>query len=1108
MLAPPLVALLAMINFYLSPDNSTVVDATWYLENNSDVKAADIDPVTHYYQYGQFEGRYPRSLLAKTLEGKLWGGFTNSGLRELNKIVESPLSDSAEVTYAALAICRWHASRQEWFNAAAYIGHFANSPNFLKREGIFFLCAEIMYHIKSTAGLKKLVKLHTNEFADSNDFRLVASIYHHTLYPGQADDDLIKLDWINKVFKASSLVSISKKLGSADLTIDNLKIEKETILEKKQPLISILMPAFNAAKHIETAMQSVLAQTWCNIELIVVDDCSTDETIDIVSCIAASDARVKLIRQAVRQGAYAARNIALIQADGLFITNHDSDDWSHPQRLEVMVNSLTDNPGTVAVIADWVRTDPDLHFQRSRIDAGLIQPSVATIMFKKTVYEFLGGWDRVKVAADSEYLQRIVACFGGEAVQRVLPGTPLVFARHTPGSLTNSPATHLNTEYFGVRQLYQQMSQTWHEMAKKNNGLFMDPTITKRRFPAPFSNLHGEVSRLYDIALIADLSDISISAEPTKNLVKLLMSQGQKIGLFHWPDFELPKLSETSVHYLQLAVEHCLDIIAPDQNIQATTLLFLGAHLLKNPVDIIPKIHFQKSKIATAEYLINKYQDLDFSADPELRSSIEQSGFFSPDWYLCNNHDVKESNLDPLTHYLQFGSKEGREPGPDFNAAYYAMQYPQILNNGWPPLLHFSKIGRDACFSAGHPHLPGKIAPRKGKPTVLVCAHAAGTQLFGAERSLLDVLDSFFQLEINVLVSVPSLQNMTYISELQKRSLEVIPVFFSNWISKQSPNPWAIAKLMEAMQIYDIDFVHVNTIMQREPLLAAKQLGIPSVVHIHESPAHDNDLCISIGLSAENITDELLVAADNIFVNSEFTAHSFSRSNSPHIISNTFDENLFDIPNIVDEEKIYFSLISSNLPKKGITDIINIAKILESSTPQAKLLIIGPNNNFVAAAKSASGLPSNIEFIDYLSSPEAALKHTNVVLNLSHCQETFGRTVLEGMAASRPVIAYNWGALPEIIKNDYCGFLVRPLDINAVADKINWICNNPDSIDSFGKAGQLIAMERFSKNIMTQQLNEAYRNIFISSNIIKQWPGGTPKKQGQRNGTKKKSKRL
>lgn len=99
-------------------------------------------------------------------------------------------------------------------------------------------------------------------------------------------------------------------------------------------LISIIMPTYNSEAFVRETIESVIAQTYPNWELLVVDDCSSDGTCDLVGSYSRSDKRVRLFRQKTNQGPAAARNRALHESKGRFVAYFDSDDLWSPEKLE------------------------------------------------------------------------------------------------------------------------------------------------------------------------------------------------------------------------------------------------------------------------------------------------------------------------------------------------------------------------------------------------------------------------------------------------------------------------------------------------------------------------------------------------------------------------------------------------------------------------------------------------------------------------------------------------------------------------------------------------------------------------------------------------------
>lgn len=105
-------------------------------------------------------------------------------------------------------------------------------------------------------------------------------------------------------------------------------------------IISIITPAFNSEKYISETIESIQAQTYANWELLITDDCSTDQTIRIVKTFQENDSRIRLYKLEKNQGAGVARNNSIIKATGRYIAFCDSDDQWKPSKLEKQVQFM------------------------------------------------------------------------------------------------------------------------------------------------------------------------------------------------------------------------------------------------------------------------------------------------------------------------------------------------------------------------------------------------------------------------------------------------------------------------------------------------------------------------------------------------------------------------------------------------------------------------------------------------------------------------------------------------------------------------------------------------------------------------------------------------
>jgi glycosyltransferase involved in cell wall biosynthesis len=119
-----------------------------------------------------------------------------------------------------------------------------------------------------------------------------------------------------------------------------------------QPLVSVILPVYNGEASIGETLESALSQTYRNLEIIVIDDGSTDRTLAIVEARAARDARVKIIRQA-NGGVARARNQALQAARGEFVAPLDADDLWDPAKIELQVARMLEAGNETGLVYCW-----------------------------------------------------------------------------------------------------------------------------------------------------------------------------------------------------------------------------------------------------------------------------------------------------------------------------------------------------------------------------------------------------------------------------------------------------------------------------------------------------------------------------------------------------------------------------------------------------------------------------------------------------------------------------------------------------------------------------------------------------------------------------------
>src|SRR5690625_621244 len=108
--------------------------------------------------------------------------------------------------------------------------------------------------------------------------------------------------------------------------------------------ISVIIPVYNTDEFLEQCINSVLNQTYQNVEIVIVNDNSDDESKDIIDNMVQEDNRIKAYHLQVREGAGNARNVSITKSTGDYIYFLDSDDYLPPTTLELLIKNIGDHP--------------------------------------------------------------------------------------------------------------------------------------------------------------------------------------------------------------------------------------------------------------------------------------------------------------------------------------------------------------------------------------------------------------------------------------------------------------------------------------------------------------------------------------------------------------------------------------------------------------------------------------------------------------------------------------------------------------------------------------------------------------------------------------------
>ena len=205
--------------------------------------------------------------------------------------------------------------------------------------------------------------------------------------------------------------------------------------------ITVLMPVFNAEKFIKEAIDSVLTQTFTDFELLIINDGSTDSTVQIINSF--SDSRIKLIHQK-NGGVSEALNTGLLAATGKYIARFDADDVCYPERLKLQYDFMIAHPDYILVGSDanYITEEGEFIFTYKNIGhsnedikskISIYCPFVhSTVFYKKEIILKLGGYNKNAHSFEDYFLWKNLINFGKVYNFE----KPLIKVRFNPASVT------------------------------------------------------------------------------------------------------------------------------------------------------------------------------------------------------------------------------------------------------------------------------------------------------------------------------------------------------------------------------------------------------------------------------------------------------------------------------------------------------------------------------------------------------------------------------------------------------------------------------------------------------------------------------------------------
>ena len=508
--------------------------------------------------------------------------------------------------------------------------------------------------------------------------------------------------------------------------------------------ISVILPVYNVEKYLAECLDSIINQTLKEIEIICVNDGSTDNSLAILKEYASKDKRIKIIDISNRGCGY-ARKIALKEVKGEYVLLCDSDDkYSSNESFVEMYEKIVTSRADLLLFDYYFITDKEEYikypvpekeiFNYKDFDNFYFVPVAPWMkLYKKSFLDKYQDWyfpeENVKSGDTPLHFQVIIRADSISYLNK-----PLYVHYKRKNSLQTSKITEKTLQDYckhvqAINKLIKEecivekikkyiikfffASFSWRlESYIKNNGQLIqeDETskvikdtclqISKTVFNIDLSeylccSYYKEVLFFYKIALRVPINKhieylnkkfIKSKIVGLKNLNKQLKTKNEQLQ-------QMNEQIKNKNEQLQQKNEQLKnqDVVINQKNNEIQNL-----HTQTNLQDqIIKRLQNSWSYRIGRLFTYPLSIPLEFYRYIRDYNLIKKSDLFDSEYYLSQNEDVKNAKMDPIKHYLKFGWKEGRNPSAKFNGNEYLNKRPDVRVAGICPLVHYIRFGKE-----------------------------------------------------------------------------------------------------------------------------------------------------------------------------------------------------------------------------------------------------------------------------------------------------------------------------------------------------------------------------------------------------------------------------
>lgn len=539
------------------------------------------------------------------LDQKLWGGFSQSARLELEAIQQDSGSAQVEINRSARALARWHFTARDYKRTLDSIETMRGLDTVSERErGL--VKAYCLDQLGQPDDALTILRQSLIIFPDNSNLCLsMANFQGGFCAGGKGRRDESGLDWVNKIYSEAGLTPLSfdasaKSVGPASLTVGHAG--KPSHGNWDDPLVSVIVTVGPQHDGFDITVPNLLGQTWRNLEILIVDYSCNKDLKQVISALAETDSRVKIVPADLLRLNYEALNLGLRHALGCYVTTFCADEFAHPEKIAKQLHELQ-RPGCQAVLTCQALLSKDMRFIAGwHPEFSFIPVQTSSLMLSTDTLKELGGWDAVETDPDPFLLWRLKKTVGSASVHVACNRVPLSISIAAP---SRQLPTHLSFPYGRQRDLHKKAVRMMQRQVEQDESIDLVGEPCERVLAPP--KMQSEVHSTFDMVFTGDFADGSIGLSVLMGQLAQMDLEGRTIGIFNWPDYRSPWKITLGEDLAELLEADLVMQISAGEKTTAKVLVLCNPYVVRYPVDGLPEFMPERvevlcgSQIATAE---------------------------------------------------------------------------------------------------------------------------------------------------------------------------------------------------------------------------------------------------------------------------------------------------------------------------------------------------------------------------------------------------------------------------------------------------------------------------------------------------------------------------